>query len=183
MSMIYHDLRSPLANIISSLDILDTLLPKDSSIAPVFQIAVRSTDRMQRLINSLLDIKRLEAGQPITNPKFVNMNSILNESIEILSPSYKSKRQLIEIEVEPNLPELFADEGMIKRVIINLLENAIKFSPLDGKISLSARPDGDQVFISIRDSGPGIPDEAQDQIYPSGCKIISKRDWVGSCIL
>jgi PAS domain S-box-containing protein len=174
MSMIYHDLRSPLANIISSLDILDTLLPKDSSIAPVFQIAVRSTDRMQRLINSLLDIKRLEAGQPITNPKFVNMNSILNESIEILSPSYKSKRQLIEIEVEPNLPELFADEGMIKRVIINLLENAIKFSPLDGKINLSARPDGDQVFISIRDSGPGIPDEAQDRIFNKFTRLDAK---------
>ncbi|MDO9088356.1 MAG: ATP-binding protein [Anaerolineaceae bacterium] len=174
MSMIYHDLRSPLANIISSLDILDTLLPKDTSITPVFQIAIRSTDRMQRLINSLLDIKRLEAGQPITNPKFVNMNSILNESNEILSPTYNSKRQTIELDIEPNLPELFADEGMIKRVVINLLENAIKFSPLDGKIILSARPDGEQVLISIKDSGPGIPDEAQDRIFTKFTRLDAK---------
>lgn len=174
MSMIYHDLRSPLANIISSLDILDALLPKNSSITPVFQIAVRSTDRMQRLINSLLDIKRLEAGQPITNPKFVNMNVVLQESVEALEPTISSKRQKIELEIYPNLPQLYADEGMIKRVVINLLENAIKFSPLDGNILLSASSDGEQLFISIKDSGPGIPDDAQDRIFNKFTRLDAK---------
>ncbi len=174
MSMIYHDLRSPLANIVSSLDILDTLLPKDTSISPVFQIAVRSTDRMQRLINSLLDIKRLEAGQPITNPKFVNMNVLIQESVEALEPTITSKRQELELDIQPDLPQLFADEGMIKRVIINLLENAIKFSPLDGDINLVAKSKGSQLFISIKDSGPGIPDEAQDRIFNKFTRLDAK---------
>lgn len=174
MSMIYHDLRSPLANIISSLDILDSLLPKDSSIAPVFQIAVRSTDRMQRLINSLLDIKRLEAGQPITNPKFVNMNAVIQESIEALQPTIISKRQKLELVIQPDLAQLFADESMIKRVIINLLENAIKYSPLDGGINLSARSDDQELFISIKDSGPGIPDEAKDRIFNKFTRLDAK---------
>ena len=174
MSMIYHDLRSPLANIISSLDILDTLLPRNSSITPVFQIAVRSTDRMQRLINSLLDIKRLEAGQPITNPKLIDTHSMLIESVEILEPTYKSKRQIIEVEISPDLPSLYVDEGMIRRVIINLLENAIKFTPLDGKIHLSAKPDGEQLLISINDSGPGIPDDAQERIFNKFTRLDSK---------
>ncbi len=83
MAMIYHDLRSPLANIVSSLDILNALLPNDdSSIKPVFQIAVRSTERLQRLINSLLDIKRLEAGQPITDLKTIEIETIIRESID-----------------------------------------------------------------------------------------------------
>ena len=174
MSMIYHDLRSPLANIISSLDILDTLLPQDSSISPVFQIAVRSTDRMQRLINSLLDIKRLEAGQPITNPKFINTNVLLNESIEAVAPTISSKRQQLETNIQPDLPSLYADEGMIKRVVINLLENALKFSPLDGNILISAKPDGEQLLISIKDSGPGIPDEAQDRIFNKFTRLDAK---------
>jgi PAS domain S-box-containing protein len=174
MSMIYHDLRSPLANIISSLDILDTLLPKNSSITPVFQIAVRSTDRMQRLINSLLDIKRLEAGQPITNPKFVNMNVLLQESVEALEPIISSKRQKLALHIHPDLPQLYADEGMLKRVVINLLENAIKFSPLDGNILLSANSDSEQLFISIKDSGPGIPDEAQDRIFNKFTRLDAK---------
>jgi PAS domain S-box-containing protein len=174
MSMIYHDLRSPLANIISSLDILDTLLPKDSSITPVFQIAVRSTDRMQRLINSLLDIKRLEAGQPITNPKFVNMNALIQESIEALEPTITSKRQKLELDIQPDLAQLFADESMIKRVIINLLENAIKFSPLDGNLNLTARSDDQNLFITIKDSGPGIPYEAQDRIFNKFTRLDAK---------
>jgi len=174
MSMIYHDLRSPLANIISSLDILDTLLPKNSSITPVFQIAVRSTDRMQRLINSLLDIKRLEAGQPITNPKFVNMNVLLQESVEALEPIINSKRLILELDIHPDLPQPYADEGMIKRVVINLLENAIKFSPLDGKILLAASSDIEQLLISIKDSGPGIPDEAQDRIFNKFTRLDAK---------
>lgn len=174
MSMIYHDLRSPLANIISSLDILDTLLPKNSSITPVFQIAMRSTDRMQRLINSLLDIKRLEAGQPITNPKFINMNVLLQESVEALEPTISSKRQKIEVEAKTDLPQLYADEGMIKRVVINLLENAIKFSPLDGNIHLAASSDEQQLLISIKDSGPGIPNEAQDKIFNKFTRLDAK---------
>jgi len=174
MSMIYHDLRSPLANIISSLDILDTLLPRNSSITPVFQIAVRSTDRMQRLINSLLDIKRLEAGQPITNPKYINMNALLQESIEAVAPTIASKRQQLHEQIQPDLPQLFADEGMIKRVVINLLENALKFSPLDGKILISAQPDNENIVISIKDSGPGIPDEAQDRIFNKFTRLDAK---------
>lgn len=174
MSMIYHDLRSPLANIISSHDILETLLPKNSSITPVFQIAVRSTDRMQRLINSLLDIKRLEAGQPITNPKFVDTQSLLIESVEAIEMTSKSKRQTIELKLMPNLPDLFADEGMIKRVVINLLENAIKFTPMDGKIQLSAKLEDQHLLISIKDSGPGIPDDAQERIFNKFTRLDAK---------
>ncbi len=174
MSMIYHDLRSPLANIISSLDILDTLLPKNSSITPVFQIAMRSTDRMQRLINSLLDIKRLEAGQPITNPKFTDMNVLLQESVEALEPTITSKRQKILLDIQPELPQLYADEGMLKRVVINLLENAIKFSPLDGDILLAASSDDEHLFIAIKDSGPGIPDDAQDRIFNKFTRLDAK---------
>ncbi len=174
MSMIYHDLRSPLANIISSLDILDTLLPKDANITPVFQIAVRSTDRMQRLINSLLDIKRLEAGQPITNPKEVDMGSIIRESAEVLEPIYNSKRQKIILEISPELPTIFVDEGMIKRVVINLLENAIKFSPLDGTISLQTKAENDHILVAIQDSGPGIPEDALDRIFNKFTRLDAK---------
>ncbi|HSM25076.1 MAG TPA: sensor histidine kinase, partial [Anaerolineaceae bacterium] len=60
------------------------------------------------------------------------------------------------------------------RVIINLLENAIKFTPLDGKIHLSAKPDGEQLLISINDSGPGIPDDAQERIFNKFTRLDSK---------
>ncbi|MDI6814246.1 MAG: GAF domain-containing protein, partial [Desulfitobacteriaceae bacterium] len=71
ISMIYHDLRSPLANVVSSLDVLENILPLDNepALKSLLNIAVRSTERIQRLTNSLLDLRSLEAGQPINNPK------------------------------------------------------------------------------------------------------------------
>ncbi len=94
MAMIYHDLRSPLANIISSLDILNTLLPEnDENVMSVFQIAVRSTDRLQRFINSLLDIKRLEAGQPITNLKEFYIRDLIEDAKDTVNPVVVSKHQ------------------------------------------------------------------------------------------
>ncbi len=176
MAMIYHDLRSPLANIVSSLDILNAILPKDDgSISPVFQIAVRSTERMQRLINSLLDIKRLEAGQPITNTKTVSIHSLIRDSIETVEPISSSKHQTI----WPKSPEkqinIDVDENMIKRVLINLLENAIKFSPLDGSIEIGNQMEGQDLLIWVKDTGPGIPDEARDRIFNKFTRLQAKQ--------
>ena len=76
-AMIYHDLRSPLANIVSSLDMLRALIPESENqvLQQVLSIAIRSSDRLQRLINSLLDINRLEAGQEITNRKNIEIDA------------------------------------------------------------------------------------------------------------
>jgi signal transduction histidine kinase len=70
ISMVYHDLRSPLGNIVSSLDLVIAMLPGelDPTIKSLFQIAMRSTERIQRLTNSLLDISRLESNQPVKSP-------------------------------------------------------------------------------------------------------------------
>lgn len=176
MAMIYHDLRSPLANIISSLDILKTLLPdNDDNVFPVFQIAVRSTDRLQRLINSLLDIKRLEAGQPITNLKDFNIKTIIEDSRDAVLPIIGSKRQQLHIQVEENIPLINADEGMIRRVLINLLENAIKFTPLDGNIFIGSRQENDKLLLWVADSGPGIPDEARERIFNKFTRLQADR--------
>lgn len=176
MSMIYHDLRSPLANIISSMDILRALLPENNeNIMPVFQIAVRSTDRMQRLINSLLDIKRLESGQPIANLKDTQINDLINEAVEIISVQAQSKRQEVLKQIPFELPLINADENMIRRVLINLLENAIKFTPLDGKINIGSRLEGDHILIWVADSGPGIPDDARDRIFNKFTRLQAER--------
>ncbi|PKO12049.1 MAG: hypothetical protein CVU39_26265 [Chloroflexi bacterium HGW-Chloroflexi-10] len=176
MAMIYHDLRSPLANIISSLDILNSLLPdQNDQVRPVFQIAVRSTDRMQRLINSLLDIKRLEAGQPIANMKAIRIDEMIHEASETVDPTAQSKRQAILIDVPSDLPEMMGDENMLKRVLINLLENAIKFSPLDGNIQIGARIDDAMFSIWVADSGPGIPNEARDRIFNKFTRLQAKQ--------
>ena len=166
-SMIYHDLRSPLANVSSGLDVLATILPEDGdpTIRSVLDIAIRSTERVHRLASALLDTNRLEAGQHIGNTKPALPADLINESIEIVSPISRQKKQSIQTDIPSRLPQVRVDSDMIKRVIINLLENAIKFSPRESAITANAKRKGNWIQISIEDSGLGIPTEEQDLIF------------------
>jgi PAS domain S-box-containing protein len=170
-AMIYHDLRSPLANIVSSLDMLRdmlrTLIPDNgNNIAQqVLSIAIRSSERMQRLINSLLDINHLEAGQAITNRASAEVMALILEALDAVQPITSTKRQKAALEVETNLPAIWVDQDMIRRVLINLLENATKFTPAEGKITVGAKNEGEWVKVWVQDTGPGIPTEAQGAIF------------------
>jgi PAS domain S-box-containing protein len=182
-AMIYHDLRSPLANIISSLEILSTLLPMEdgSAIKAVYQVANRSTDRMQRLINSLLDIERIEAGQQITEKSFAGVEDLISSAIEATAPNIESKHQIVEKSLTPGLPDVQVDEDMIKRVLINLIENASKYSPSKSKIKVSADRVEGFVRFTVDDNGPGIPDGFEEHIFDKFSRVnsVSTRKGLG----
>jgi two-component system, NtrC family, sensor histidine kinase KinB len=176
IAMVYHDLRSPLANIISSLEVLDAMFPLDAdeTVHSLVSIATRSTDRIQRLTNSLLDINRLEAGQSIGNRQPLNVDELVQEVAETVLPNVDSKDLALTWAVPPDFPEIFADADMLRRVLINLLENAIKFTPARGKIHISARWEGDLAEICVSDTGPGIPPADQERIFQKFTRLASK---------
>jgi two-component system, NtrC family, sensor histidine kinase KinB len=167
IAMVYHDLRAPLANIISSLDLLSSMLPvdRDPSLNAVLSIANHSTDRMHRLIGSLLDIRRLEAGQKIADPKAVRSELLVADALKAVQPMLEAKQQDALSSIQENLPDLWVDEDMIRRVLINLLENACKFTPQKGKIEVAAVQSGEWFKIWVQDSGPGIPMAERDRIF------------------
>jgi len=165
-SMIYHDLRSPLSNVVSSLEVLDSLIEeKDEAVESVLKIATNSTARMQRLISSLLDINRLESGQEIVTQKGVSPNKIIREALEETRSSIQGRQQRISSKIADSLPSLWADEDMICRVIINLLENASKFTPTDGKIEIGATRENNHILFWIADNGIGIPKEDRTNVF------------------
>ncbi len=177
-SMIYHDLRSPLANVVSSLEVLNTLLiEKDEAIESVLHIANNSTERMQRLISSLLDVNRLETGQAIATQKGVSPKRIVQDALEAINTSLRTRRQKIIQNIDENIPNIWADEDMIRRVLINLLENASKFTPTEGQITIGAKIDGEFVQLWITDNGMGIPLEDHERVFEkfartkSGAKV------------
>jgi PAS domain S-box-containing protein len=167
ISMIYHDLRSPLANIVSSLDVIDAMLPGDSdpSFRSLLNIALRSVERIQRLTNSLLDLSRLESGQPVVN-LFPTPPSILaRDALEAVQPVAENKNQTLLLTIPADTPYILVDADMIRRVLINLLENAIKFTPPGGHIELGASLQDEWVRLWVQDDGPGIPELDQDRIF------------------
>jgi NtrC-family two-component system sensor histidine kinase KinB len=175
LSMIYHDLRSPLGNIVSSLDVLDTLLPENGDNTPrsLLNIAMRSTERIQRLTNSLLDINRLEAGQPVVNPQTISVLVLIHDAVDAVIPMSQTKEQQITI-LAGNLPEVLADGDMIRRVMINLLENAVKYSPAKGIIRLGAELNQGQVSVWVQDDGPGIPTHEHERIFEKFTRLRAK---------
>lgn len=176
-AMIYHDLRSPLSNIISSMDMLNYLIPaeKAETIKPIIEIAIRSTGRMQRLISSLLDINRLEAGQPITNQQVVPTRKLIDDAADAIQMTIEARRYQFQVDIPGEFPELWIDEDMIRRVLINLLENAIKFTPAGGLIAVGAEVEAGWAKIWVQDSGPGIPSTEKEHIFEKFIRLHADR--------
>ena len=174
-AMIYHDLRSPLANIVSSLDMLHDMVPQDETTMSMLAIAVNSTGRIQRLINSLLDISRLEAGQKILDQNPIDPAALVDEAIRDVEPGANGRRQTVTKKLAMGMPLISVDVDMIHRVFINLLENAIKFTPAEGVIEIGGKVENaDWVKIWVRDSGPGIPPAEQERIFEKFIRLRGK---------
>ncbi len=173
-AMIYHDLRSPLGNIVSSLEVLNGMVGEDEATRNILHIAVNSTDRIQRLVNSLLDINRLESGQPIATQKAVKPEELIADSIQAVQPSASGRRQTIDTKINGSLPNIWVDADMMRRVLINLLENAIKFSKVGTKIEIGARKDGTSVRFWVSDTGPGIPPSEHKHIFEKFARLKGK---------
>jgi PAS domain S-box-containing protein len=178
-AMIYHDLRSPLGNIVSSLDMMNSFLPeKEGTLRSMLNIANNSTARIQRLINSLLDISRLEAGQHVIDQKAVDPIALLIEAIRDVQPSVNGRNQKLERKPSTVLPLIFVDVDMIHRVLINLLENASKFTPVEGRIDVGAETNGTYVKYSVRDNGPGIPEADRERIFEKFTRLRGGKERV-----
>lgn len=172
IQMIFHDLRSPLGNVISSLEVLKASLPEDDeTVQSVLTIALRSSRRLSRLVESLLDLNQLEAGQAVLHKSKASIGAVITDAVEEVHPVAEAKGHTIRFNLATDLPPLEFDVEMIRRVLINLLENAIKYTPSGGSIDVSARREGDEVVVSVRDTGPGIPAHEQSRVFEKFSRI------------
>lgn len=170
--MLVHDLRSPLSAIISSLRLLpDFLANQDQASArEMLGFAQVGSDRLMNLVNTLLDISKLEKGEMQLQLEWVEVETLLRTTAERLAPLAEAAN--ITVEVRPGPPEMplvRADPDLLGRALHNLLDNALKFTPDGGQVTLWARLDSAAqppgVQLGVSDDGPGIPVEAQAKIF------------------
>lgn len=169
-AMLFHDLQSPLGNVISSLELLAIEaegLGGNEAVDTMIDIAKRSSYRLQTLIRSLLDINRLEAGQSITDQSLVNICVLIEEVDEIEKPNFEQRDVELIKDVSQDLPFVHVEEDMIRRVLINLIGNALKYSQKGQKITISANPveDEETLLITVSDEGEGIPHKFRNTIF------------------
>ncbi len=176
ISMIYHDLRSPLGNIVASLEMMGDLISEDDSLNTMLSIAQNSTARIQRLVNSLLDISRLESGQQIVDQNAVDPIALIREAIRDVEPAAGGRQQTVENKTVGVLPLIWVDVDMAHRIFINLLENAIKFTPVEGRIEIGAQTtDGVFVKFWVRDNGRGISAADQERVFEKFTRLRGKN--------
>jgi signal transduction histidine kinase len=140
----------------------------------VVTIARRSTDRIQRLVSSLLDINRLELGQTIVSQQAVEVPMLASDVMDAVLPMVESRHQTLTSSLPEKLPAVWVDVDMIRRVLINLIENASKFTQPKGKIELGAKQDGQWLQMWVQDNGPGIPFADQERIFEKFIRLKSE---------
>jgi signal transduction histidine kinase len=167
VATVSHELRTPLTSISGSLGLLTgqwaSKLPE--SAARLLTIAHTNSQRLARLLNDILDIEKLESGHVVFNLSKVAVRSLVEHAIEDnrgFASSYGVQVRLdaASVDVDAN-----ADPDRLSQVITNLLSNAIKFSPANGEVVVAVEKDADNVRITVRDHGSGVPDEFKPHIF------------------
>ena len=165
--LVVHDLRNPLHSIMGAVGLLQMLLPPNllQENRDLFNLFNDNCARMQRLVDSLLDISRMESGETELALEPVNLAQLIQAAVSRVSATLQTRGVASSVFMPAHLPPVEIDLDMIDRVIINLLDNAIKFTPSGGQISVAAEPRADYVAVSISDTGCGIPPEQRPHIF------------------
>src|SRR5262249_53115803 len=122
-------------------------------------------DKMLQLISQISDSFKIENGTFSVAPQAETLKNIILPVIDGMKPLAEAKQQIIEHQIESNLPEVAADAPRVEQVVSNLLGNAIKFSPKGGKIVVSAREHDNSIVVCISDDGPGILRENLSKVF------------------
>lgn len=175
-AMVYHDLRGPIGNIHNTINGLEKILQdhENPTVLKLLKYGQRSTQQVSRLIESLLDIQRLEEGDPVHDKRPTELHVMMTDALQLVQPMAEDYGVQLELDVT-KLPPALMDVNMITRVVINLIENGIKYTPRNGQIWLSAKQIHDKVEISVRDTGPGIPPEMGARVFDKFSRVKYKN--------
>ncbi len=169
-SIISHDLRNPFNSLLGFSDILNKKFDNYDNDKKKRMIGVidETIKKTYKLIETLLTWSRSQSGKIEFNPKTLNLKSLVNEIIGLLSHSSENKQIAIKNNISNSI-DLDVDENMIQTIVRNLISNAIKFTPKNGKIEIFAEPFKDDcqnyIKVSIKDNGVGIKDEIKEKLF------------------
>jgi PAS domain S-box-containing protein len=166
VSVASHQLRTPLTSIKWFLEMMiDGDLGKlTAEQLETLKQVFASNERMIDLVNRLLNVSRIESGRVKVEPKPTDLNEIIKGAVIEVTPLANQLQQKLEVK-KSDLPVINIDQKLIREVVVNYLSNAIKYTPPGGKIFVSAKEEGAELIVAIKDNGIGIPVEQQTKIF------------------
>lgn len=168
-----HELRTPLTSIKGYMEgLVDGVLP---STPETFNQIHREADRLSRLVDDLQELSRVEAKAYSLDIRSVAIPALVQTTVKRLAPQATAKRITLRSDLPADLPPLLADEDRITQVLVNLTANAIQYTPEGGDVTISAARVGDEIHISIKDTGIGIPPEHIGNLFTRFYRVDKSR--------
>jgi len=173
-----HELRTPMASIKGYAQMLlkQSLGKISEEQKRGLEVVLRNTDRLDHLVQDILDISQLQSGTMKFIPEKIDVRTMIKETIETMQSSANLKDIKINVEVEENTSELFIDQRRVRQVIMNIVNNAIKFSPYDSIINTRVKKEDDDILFEFQDFGKGIPKDKHKKIFETFYQVDSGMD-------
>jgi signal transduction histidine kinase/CheY-like chemotaxis protein len=165
LATLAHELRNPLAPIRTAMGILKHLHPDAEPITRVRQVVDRQVVHLTRLVDDLLDVARITSGKVVLKREHITLRSVLNHAVEISSSSMEAKRHDLLVQEPDGDFVLDADHARLVQSVANLLVNAAKFTPAQGRITLRASVEAQTVTFSVQDNGIGLEPRSLTRIF------------------
>ena len=165
IAIVSHELRTPLSTMHSS---VETLLASDVNnpelVRRFVPVLMRNITLLSGIVEDLLDLSRIDAGEYHLDIQSISVLAAGHRAFELVSQMAKGKSLVTEMLI-PEGTEILADEQAFDQILFNLLMNAVKYTPENGRVTLQARPEGDLIKIEVVDDGPGIAPEFHHRIF------------------
>lgn len=166
VSIASHELRTPLTSIKGYLELvmMGAGGPVSESQAQFLRVARDNADRLYELVDGLLDVSRIESGRIELDVKLVSLAEIIGAAATSLQKQFDDRGLTLELDIEPNLPQILGDPGRISQVMFNLMSNAYKYTPA-GQVMVRAYQKGNAIQVSVIDTGLGISASDQEKLF------------------
>jgi two-component system, OmpR family, sensor histidine kinase KdpD len=180
LNSVSHDLRTPLVSIIGTLGSLKekSLQLSESDREALISVALEQGDRLNHLISNLLDVSRIEAGAVILLRQPTDFQEVLGIALGQMKSRLEGRQ--VDVQIPKNLPYVWIDSSVIAQVLVNLLDNAIKYSPKGFPIEISTRKSDDFIEIQVDDFGVGIPKEDLARVFDKFYRVHRPDNVAGS---
>lgn len=164
-ALLAHELRNPLAPITSSLELIRLQSTDNPELRQEINIIDRQFKHITRLLQDLLDISRIAHGKIYLQPASISLNDIINNALETSRPLFNEERHQLSVSLPEDSVCVYADPMRLEQVIVNILNNAAKYTPPEGHIWVTASHSNNEASIQIRDTGVGIKSDMLPRIF------------------
>ncbi len=164
VATVSHDLKQPLSVMQGYTELLQMVQDLDPQVSKYIHMIQRSVTNMRALIDDVLDLARIEAGIQL-NPKSIPIQTVIADCVEAVKPAADAKAMQIATDLPDSLPPVLGERGYLSQIFLNLISNAVKYTPARGSVRIWAERHGSTLRIAVQDTGVGISPEDQAHIF------------------